>query len=248
MRQWIGDERWSLSVATRPVNKESAMAMAGRRRFEAFVSTFFRRFSFPSGSCSRERERSERWSWPFINKANGRATRCGEITESTQEMRNDHGRAPVAGTNARRWLSLQGGDGDADVSGRRRVACARCTRFPDNLPRVLEAAGFHVSLYVGGRTAEARCGSLSRPDLASSRSDVAETRSTWLVATRLDADRVGPECGWVYRGLRGQGRGHIAVPERVEDLREWRARQEAAYGAPLVAVACLGPEGICNLR
>jgi len=159
-------------------------------------------------------------------------------------VRNDYHGAIVAGAAAGRRASLQSGDGDADLCPNRFVEIAACYGFSPDLPPIFIEKGFRVSIYVGCRAPAAGGGSLPRSYLVAQRRDPAKTRQAGLVASWIDGDRVGEERGWVYSEVRGQAGRHISVPERFEDLRQWRARQESLHGAPLVVVAQVGPRHV----
>lgn len=73
----------------------------------------------------RRRERSERnrrWACPFINNVNGCSSRPGEVEASSEEVLHDHHGKVVAGTDARRRVSLSRRDGDPDLRICRSVA------------------------------------------------------------------------------------------------------------------------------
>lgn len=195
---------------------------------------------------SNENGRRSRWACPFFNKCNGelsnRDNQAGSDTfaKSPQEVRDDYCGAVNSGTNASGWASVQSSYGDAYLCPCGFVAAATRFGFPAGMSSALIAARVQVSLYVGSRTAKTWRGALPHFDLATEGAEFAKTRQSWLVATRLDRNRVGTERGWIYREIRWQEGGRRSTPERVTNLWEWRSRQIASYGAALVAVSGLG--------
>ena len=84
--------------------------------------------------------------------------------------------------------SLQGGHGDSDLSGHRRVFTESHSGIPTPIAEILSASGIQDALRLGHGTPEAWRAALSRPNLDAEGADAAKTRQEGLVASWIHAD------------------------------------------------------------
>lgn len=192
------------------------------------------------GQKNERRAKRSRWSCPFINKCNGCSHRSCSEPESAKEVRDDYSRALVAGADAGRRGSLQGCDGVADVWASRWLARkSHHGVFEDRASAPVEAR-LQVPVCVGRGTAGTWGRSLSHFDLVAEGAVLAKTRQEGLVASWLDWDSMGTECGGLFGEVCSEAGRHRHVAEGIADLRERRLGTVSAYGAALVAFAEMG--------
>lgn len=84
--------------------------------------------------------------------------------------------------------SLQGGHGDIDVSGYRRLLTESYPGIPTPIAEILAASGIQDALRLGHGTPEAWRAALSRFAVDAERPDAAKTRQEGLVASWIHAD------------------------------------------------------------
>lgn len=101
------------------------------------------------------------------------------------------------------------------------VELAACHGFPEELPRMVSAAGQEVLLLLGSRVTETWRGSLPCRCLDAEGLPATEARQAWLVATRADEDRSGPQSCWVYSQVCVERDPERPLAERVSDARAW---------------------------
>ncbi len=137
------------------------------------------------------------------------------------------------------WPSLARCDVDADICGRLPLATASCFGPAAPLSQVLRRAGLSVQIRLGDGTAEARCAALSHLALVTARAHVSETGQAAVVVLGLDKDRVGAQCGRVYREICFQGADR-QVSEVQSRLRVRRPKRRVFKGMSVVEAAGMG--------